>query len=36
MATNDSIAPVRIDRALEVRGERTKKAAVTQALRCKN
>ena len=32
MATNLSIDPDLIDRALEVSGERTKKAAVTQAL----
>ena len=33
MATNLSIDPDLIDRALEVSGERTKKAAVTRALR---
>jgi Arc/MetJ family transcription regulator len=33
MATNLSIDPDLIDRALEISGERTKKAAVTQALR---
>lgn len=32
MATNLSIDPGLIDRALEVSGERTKKAAVTKAL----
>jgi Arc/MetJ family transcription regulator len=32
MATNLSIDPVLLDRALEVSGERTKKAAVTKAL----
>ena len=32
MATNLSIDPELIERALEVRGERTKKAAVTKAL----
>lgn len=32
MATNLSIDPELIDRALEVSGERTKKAAVTKAL----
>jgi len=32
MATNLSIDPNLIDRALEVSGERTKKAAVTKAL----
>jgi Bacterial antitoxin of type II TA system, VapB len=32
MATNLSIDPVLIDRALELSGERTKKAAVTRAL----
>jgi hypothetical protein len=32
MATNLSIDPELIDRALEVSGERTKKAAVTRAL----
>jgi Arc/MetJ family transcription regulator len=32
MATNLSIDPDLIERALEVSGERTKKAAVTQAL----
>jgi hypothetical protein len=32
MATNLSIDPVLIDRALELSGERTKKAAVTKAL----
>jgi hypothetical protein len=32
MATNLSIDPDLIDRALEVSGERTKKAAVTKAL----
>jgi hypothetical protein len=32
MATNLSIDPKLIDRALEVSGERTKKAAVTRAL----
>lgn len=32
MATNLSIDPKLIERALEVSGERTKKAAVTQAL----
>jgi Arc/MetJ family transcription regulator len=33
MATNLSIDPELINRALEVSGERTKKAAVTKALR---
>lgn len=33
MATNLSIDPKLIERALEVSGERTKKAAVTKALR---
>jgi len=33
MATNLSIDPDLIDRALQVSGERTKKAAVTKALR---
>ncbi len=33
MATNLSLDPDLIDRALEVSGERTKKAAVTLALR---
>jgi Arc/MetJ family transcription regulator len=33
MATNLSIDPDLLDRALEVSGERTKKAAVTKALR---
>jgi Arc/MetJ family transcription regulator len=33
MATNLSIDPDLLDRALAVSGERTKKAAVTQALR---
>jgi Arc/MetJ family transcription regulator len=33
MATNLSIDPELIERALEVSGERTKKAAVTRALR---
>lgn len=33
MATNLSIDPELIDQALEVSGERTKKAAVTKALR---
>jgi Arc/MetJ family transcription regulator len=33
MATNLSIDPALIDQALEVSGERTKKAAVTKALR---
>lgn len=33
MATNLSIDPELLDRALEVSGERTKKAAVTKALR---
>ena len=33
MATNLSIDPDLIERALEVSGERTKKAAVTKALR---
>lgn len=33
MATNLSIDPALIDRALEISGERTKKAAVTRALR---
>ena len=32
MATNLSIDPLLIDRALKVSGERTKKAAVTKAL----
>jgi Arc/MetJ family transcription regulator len=32
MATNLSIDPVLIDRALKLSGERTKKAAVTRAL----
>ena len=32
MATNLSIDPKLLDRALEVSGERTKKAAVTKAL----
>ena len=32
MATNLSIDPKLIDKALEVSGERTKKAAVTKAL----
>lgn len=32
MATNVSLDPNLIDRALEVSGERTKKAAVTRAL----
>jgi hypothetical protein len=32
MATNLSIDPVLIDRALELSGERTKKVAVTRAL----
>ena len=32
MATNFSIDPALIERALEVSGERTKKAAVTKAL----
>lgn len=32
MATNLSIDPALIDQALEVSGERTKKAAVTKAL----
>lgn len=32
MATNLSIDPQLLDRALEVSGERTKKAAVTKAL----
>ena len=32
MATNLSLDPKLIDRALEVSGERTKKAAVTRAL----
>jgi hypothetical protein len=32
MATNLSIDPDLIDRALEVSGERTKKAAITRAL----
>ena len=32
MATNLSIDPVLIEKALEVSGERTKKAAVTKAL----
>lgn len=32
MATNLAIDPVLLDRALEVSGERTKKAAVTLAL----
>lgn len=33
MATNLSVDPKLIDQALEVSGERTKKAAVTKALR---
>ena len=33
MATNLSLDPKLLDEALEVSGERTKKAAVTQALR---
>lgn len=33
MATNLSIDPDLLDRALEVSGERTKKAAVTKALK---
>jgi len=33
MATNLSIDPVLIEQALELSGERTKKAAVTKALR---
>jgi len=33
MATNLAIDPTLLDRALEVSGERTKKAAVTMALR---
>ena len=33
MATNLTIDPELLDRALEVSGERTKKAAVTKALR---
>ena len=33
MATNLSLDPVLIDRALELSGERTKKAAVTRALK---
>jgi hypothetical protein len=33
MATNLSIDPVLIERALELSGERTKKAAVTRALK---
>jgi Arc/MetJ family transcription regulator len=33
MATNLSIDPALIERALELSGERTKKAAVSQALR---
>ena len=33
MATNLSIDPKLLERALEVSGERTKKAAVTKALR---
>ena len=33
MATNVSIDPQLLDRALEVSGERTKRAAVTKALR---
>ena len=33
MATNLSIDPKLLDRALEVSGEQTKKAAVTKALR---
>ena len=33
MATNLAIDPELLDRALEVSGERTKKAAVTKALR---
>jgi len=32
MATNLAIVPALIDRAVEVSGERTKKAAVTKAL----
>ena len=32
MATNLSLDPVLLERALEVSGERTKKAAVTRAL----
>ena len=32
MATNHSLDPARIERAVEVSGERTKKAAVTRAL----
>ena len=32
MATNLAIDPVLLDRALQVSGERTKKAAVTKAL----
>jgi hypothetical protein len=32
MATNLAIDPVLLDRAVEVSGERTKKAAVTKAL----
>ena len=32
MATNLAIDPVLLDRALQVSGERTKKAAVTRAL----
>jgi len=32
MATNLSIDPALLDKALEVSGEKTKKAAVTQAL----
>ena len=32
MATNLSLDPILIDRALELSGERTKKAAVTKAL----
>ncbi len=32
MASNLSIEPALLDKALEVSGERTKKAAVTQAL----
>jgi hypothetical protein len=33
MATNLSLDPVLIERALELSGERTKKAAVTRALK---
>ena len=33
MATNLAIDPALIDRALEISGERTKKAAVTRALK---